>query len=58
MSEYVEKITGVLAVVIVIGAIGLSAFGLEVPAQLWTAFSVVLGFFFGTVTTGIRLRAR
>jgi hypothetical protein len=58
MDSLVEKTTPIIAIILVLAVVGLTAFKIEVPQQLWTGFSVVLGFFFGTVTTAARLRAR
>lgn len=58
METASEKATAAIAVLITIGVIGMSALRVEVPQQLWTGFGVVLGFFFGQVTTARMLRIK
>lgn len=40
--------SAVLAVVVLVGVIVLIATGQAVPGELWSAFGVVIGFFFGS----------
>ena len=40
--------SAVLALIIAIGLIALVSLGQAVPGELWSAFGVVIGFFFGT----------
>lgn len=58
MDSYVDRITALIALLLTLGVLVLTGFKIEVPAQLWAGFSIVIGFFFGTVTTAARLRAR
>lgn len=58
METTAEKTAPVLAVVITLAVVGLTAAKIEVPTQLWAGFAVVIGFFFGQVTTQARLRAK
>jgi len=55
-----ENITGILALLIVIGIFVLLALSQAVPVELWTGFGLILGFFFGNQTGAARaqLKAR
>lgn len=49
MNEKVTSATSAaLAVIVTIGLIVLIALGMAVPGELWSAFGVVIGFFFGS----------
>lgn len=50
MDKVTEVTTAVLAGVVVVGAIALTAQGKPVPPELWAAVGLVLGFFFGNQT--------
>jgi hypothetical protein len=41
-----------LAVVLTVGLIVLIALGQTVPTELWGAFGVIVGFFFGQASSG------
>ena len=47
MQNFTSYVGGALAVVVIIGVLVLLALGLAVPVELWSAFALVLGFFFG-----------
>jgi len=55
-----ENIAGVLALLITLGIFVLLALSQAVPAELWTGFGLVLGFFYGNQTGSARaqLKAR
>lgn len=49
MNEKTQTIiSGALAVIVTIGLFVLIALGQVVPGELWSAFGVVIGFFFGS----------
>ena len=48
MNNVSSVTSAVLAVLIALGLIVLIALGHSVPGELWSAFGVVIGFFFGT----------
>jgi len=47
MTNVSEYVSAALALTVTIGIIVLVALNLSVPTEIWTAFSMVLGFFFG-----------
>ncbi len=49
MPTLTDKTSAALAVIITIGLIVLIALSQPVPGELWSAFGVVIGFFFGRV---------
>lgn len=53
-----EKVSAVLAVIIVIGCFVLLALGQPVPEFLTAGFGLILGFFFGNQAGAARARAR
>lgn len=55
-----ENITGLLAVIVVLGIFVLLALAQAIPSELWTGFGLILGFYFGqqTGTARAQLRAR
>lgn len=48
MDKLTTGTASILAILIMIGLIVLIALGQAVPGELWSAFGVVIGFFFGT----------
>jgi hypothetical protein len=53
-----EGITGILAVIVMIGIFVLLVLSMGVPAELWTGFGLILGFFFGNQTGAARAQIR
>lgn len=55
-----ETVTGALAFLVVLGVLVLLALSQAVPAELWTGFGLILGFYFGaqTGTARAQLKAR
>lgn len=47
MTNVSEYVSAALAMVVTVGIIILVVLDLIVPPELWTAFTLVLGFFFG-----------
>lgn len=47
MDKITNNTAAALAVIITLGLIVLIALGQPVPGELWGAFGVVIGFFFG-----------
>lgn len=54
----VENVTGILAVIVVIGVFVLLGIGQAVPTELWTGFGLILGFFFGNQAGIARAQVR
>ena len=54
MNNIPSYVSAALAVIVSIGLIVLIALGIAVPGELWSAFGVVIGFFFGTNTNGVK----
>lgn len=48
MDKLNEATAPILAFVLTLGVVVMVALGQPVPAEIWTAFGVVVGFFFGT----------
>lgn len=47
MDNVSRNIGGVLALLVTLGVMVLLALGHVVPVELWSAFALVIGFFFG-----------
>jgi hypothetical protein len=47
MDKITNNTAAALAMIITLGLIVLIALGQPVPGELWSAFGVVIGFFFG-----------
>jgi len=47
MNNFPQYVSAGLAAIVTIGIIVLIALQLAVPVELWGAFSLVIGFFFG-----------
>lgn len=47
-----------LALLVVIGVFVLLGLGQPIPAELWAAFGIIIGYFFGNHTGEIRARSR
>jgi len=54
VKEIPSYVSAALAVIVSIGLIVLIALGISVPGELWSAFGVVIGFFFGTNTNSLK----
>jgi hypothetical protein len=52
MEKVIPITSAGLAVIVVIGLIALIGLGNDVPGELWSAFGVVIGFFFGQGVSG------
>lgn len=48
MEKLTNGTASILAILIMLGLVLLIALGQPVPGELWSAFGVVIGFFFGT----------
>lgn len=48
MERLTNATSSILAIVILLGVIVLIALSQPVPGELWSAFGVVIGFFFGS----------
>lgn len=48
MNKLNEATAPILAFALTLGVIAMVVLGQPVPAEIWTAFGVVVGFFFGT----------
>jgi len=54
MSNVTSSTSAALALIIALGLIVLIALGHAVPGELWSAFGVVIGFFFGAGTSTVK----
>jgi hypothetical protein len=50
MNNLSEYVTSILAVLVVLGVFVMLGMSIPIPVELWTAFGVILGFFFGNTT--------
>lgn len=57
MTNISEYVTAALAVLFVIGIFVLMVLSIVVPPELWTAFGLIIGFFFGNKSGTASARA-
>jgi hypothetical protein len=50
--------TSALALIVVIGVFVMLGLGIAIPVELWAAFGLIIGYFFGNQTGEARARAR
>ena len=48
MDNFLKAVPGILALIVVIGVFVLQGLAIAISPEMWAAFSVVLGFFFGS----------
>jgi hypothetical protein len=57
-ETFTQWLTAILAILVVAGVFVLLALGVPVPDAVWTAFALILGFFFGNQTGRAMSRAK
>ena len=58
METWTERTASVISIIVVIAICALLALRIEVPGQLWSFGSIIIGFFFGVQTGAATARAR
>lgn len=57
-DSFARIATSAIALFVVVGVFVLLALGIAIPVELWAAFGLIVGYFFGNQTGEARARAR